>query len=1029
MQVGFVDVGAVPDPCTPAARRGFLGAENETIQVRILSDTRFIWSFSNAAPLYRVTLSGQNVHLISPPRDALLRPLIGDVIELIRCDAILPNGEMIGERHGLFFRVKTSFDPGSGIVALDDNGGLLNPGPFPNETTLLNSLYSALALDHPFDGHFYARVWRGETIAASPPGKAFTAGTPVQLGNTGLTVTFTGNGPVGDAWTFSVRPNTPELIAPWGLTKPSPPTGPRRHIAGLGLIRWDGTAATPIYTDCRRRVRKLENASGCCEVTVGDNQESFGDVSTIADALALLPPSGGKICLLRGTFTETVKITHGQNIIIEGCGKLTRLSGAAGNTHPVIGLKDCENILVRGFAIDAPDRIAIAIDDSGTGDFGETTRAIRLDNLAVASRDAPAVVFNGGDGLRMTGCDVALAPISPPTQADAVDGMACAVLLFGANMLVEGCRIEGRRNEARVDFPVGGIQVLGGSQNVELRRNRIANAAGTGIVLGSVTMVPEGTAPSDLPLHTRLPFASDLTWAKFAHGGEDPEVWIVVIWVIIISADGCTTGSTTIPGTTGPTGKPMVPDADPFILDCRIIDNDIVGMGECGIGPFTQFDLSRDQQLCGVSGLEIRHNRIRGCLRNEPGALKDAEIVFTARGGVVLGWAEELDVVDNVIEYNGTKRNTPVCGFFAAGLSHARFARNRIHDNGMRLLEIDAVAPPGQRGGIVIRGVSPASVPFTTILPHAMGTLPGTAQTGRDSLVVQGNDVSAPEGRALQVQGIGAMSITGNQLASLGAVAVSGFWQAFGAIAGGSASSGSVPALAAMKELILYDFFATIMGNAVVSVVNGGISSDIYKLLPGFYGIGTTTSSGGNVKSELVMTTGRVLFNANQTRFDGLALPISLVPVLVGIVSLDDVTMTDNQCDADFLPLGFDWPIVHGCALALTLRFASNRFSEPDIDSPTAAVKQLSGLCVGVSVMMHHNFGSHCFLGLPTKTSLSVGVPNFSLIGGSDCKKARGTTGRMMGAILDKADSEGMSRPDSSINERYRGMVGREMNR
>lgn len=1000
MQVGFVDVGAAPDPCTPSQRRGFLGAENETIQVRVISDTRFVWSFSNAAPMYRVTLAGQTLHFVSPPRDALLRPLAGDVIELVRCDAILPNGELIGERNGLFFRVLSSFDPATGNVGLDADP-LLVPGPFPNNTANAAVLHTALGLPGAPDGHFYARVWRGEAIAAAQVGKPFVAATPVQLGNTGLTATFSGNGPVGDSWTFSVRPNTPELIMPWSFMQPSPPTGTRRFIAGLGLIRWDAAGTIIEATDCRRRVRKLENASSCCEVTVGDNQESFGDVSTIADALDRLPASGGKICLLRGSFTETVHITGRQDIVIEGCGNLTRLRGQIGNLAPVIGLTDCERIKLRGFAIEAQDRIAVAIDDTGTMDFGEHTRDIKLEVLLIASRDAPAAIFNGGDGLSVDDCHVTLATIPPPTAAGGINGMVAALLLFGARMRVEKSSIVGQSNVDRAELPIGGIHVIGGSELVEIRRNRIERSAGHGIALGSVTMVPQGTAPSNLPLRTRLPMATAMTWPQFAATGQDPTLMAIGFIVIyLISADGCTTIVTTIPTSDGSDGRTYVPDADPFIMGCRIIDNDILAMGECGIAPFAQFDLSQDKQLCGVAGLEIRRNRIRNCTRNEAGAVVGGAMVFTARGGVVLGWAEDLDFVDNLIEGCGNARNTPICGFFAAGLAKARFSRNRIHDNGLRLTDMTAVAPLGQRGGIVIRSVMPGTVSLASVLPiHGAAAI--RIQNGREALVVQGNEVSSPEGRALHVTGTGAMSITANQFASLGSVAASAFWQAIVTMMFGSGSGAAIPALSAMLPMIKYDPVATLMGNAVVSVTNIGLSADTLALMPFGFGVGFDAASGGNVKKQWLLTTGRVMFNSNQTRFDGLGLPIAVVPVLVGLLSLDDAAMGENQCDADFWPGGADWPMVHGCIVSVTQRMANNRFSEPDIGlGGVGLLHQLSGLCIGMGNMVHHNFGTHCFLSISPTPALTVIDPNISLVGPDECKRMIDATSGRLGAML-----------------------------
>lgn len=984
LTVDFLDTGPTPDPCTPPVRRGFLGAENETIQIRMIADDRFVWSFGNAAPLYRVTLAGNTLTFLTPPRDELLRPLVGDLIELIRCDAILPNGELIGERHGLFYRVQTPYAPGNGTVVLADGPSAT---PFFNDTARAAALAAAWGLGAP-GGHLFARVWRGETISAAPIGKPAGPPPAVPLGTTGIVVSFTGIGPVGDSWTFSVRPNTPEAIMPWEMRGPTPPSAPRRYVAALGLIKWSGVAgAQPVFHDCRRRVRKLANATGCCEVTVGDNQESFGDVDSIADALARLPASGGKICLLRGTHRENVLIDGRENIVIEGCGPLTRLLPAApGPGKPVIGIRDSRAITIRGFRIEAREVIAIAVDDSGTGAFGSDTADIRVADMALDTRDAPALLFNGGAGLVLERSRIALEPIAAAAGAPPNgNGLASAVVLLGRDLRIEENEIRAGDRDARVVLPIGGIHVLGGSENVEIRRNRIRRGGGAGIVLGSIAMVPADE--EDPPFRPRLPFAVETAWSSYSAppqaGGATGASYIY--WIYVVTPEGCRYVSVTVPGGGDP-ANPTRPDADPFIVRCAIIENEIEDMGESGIAPFTQFDLTKDRQYCGVAELLIRGNRIRGCARNESPPLADGQIVHSGRGGIVLGWAEDLDCVDNIVEGCGTGGEGPICGFFAGGLAYARIARNRIHDNGRRLLALSDNPALGQRGGIVIRHVQPAMVPIAALaFPGVDEETEFNVQTGREALLLQENQVSAPEGRALEVTGIGAMSIADNQFTSLGAVAASGFWRTlFGAALGGP---GGANAPAGLVEMLKLDPIPTLMGNAVISVLNFGFAADLWNLPFGF-GFGKDVEADGDADNRMAAATGRVLFSDNQTRFDGLALPVTFVPALIGLVSLDDVKMAGNQCDADLLVDAADFAVVHGCVLSTTNQMTDNRFSEPSWQAGNARLSQLSGLSIGFSVLQHHNFGTHCFraIGQPT---LSITEPNRSFATPDACARAR----------------------------------------
>ncbi|MBV8686497.1 MAG: hypothetical protein JOZ90_04225 [Alphaproteobacteria bacterium] len=1006
LAVDFVDTGPTPDPCTPPVRRGFLGAENETIQVRVIADNRFVWSYGNAAPLYRVTLAGNTIDFLTQPRDELMRPLVGDVIELIRCDAILPNGQTVGERHGLFYLVQTPYDPGNGTVVLA-NGPAATP--FFNDTARAATLAAALGVDAP-DGHLYARVWRGETIAAAPIGKAVAPPPGVPLGDTGIVVSFTGDGPVGDSWTFSVRPNTPEIIVPWEMRRPSPPSAPRRYITPLGLIRWTGVAgAAPVFHDCRRRIRKLANASGCCEVTVGDNQESFGDVDTIAEALARLPDSGGKICLLRGVHRENVLIQDRENIVLEGCGALTRLLPAApGPGKPVVAIRDSRSITIRNFTVESLEAIAIAVDDTGTGAFGQETESIRIDSMTLLTRDAPAVLFNGGARLSVESSKVLIDPIlAGPTGAGgtgSVNGLTSAIVVLGSDMRLERNALTALGPEERVPLPMGGVHVMGGSERVEIRRNRIRGGGGAGIVLGSVAMVP---ATGAAPYRPRLPFATTVDWSEYSKPPQPGGgiAYTLVFWIFVVTPNGCWNIPVTIPVPGG--NNPMRPDADPFIVQCDIVENDIDDMGESGIAPFAQFDLTKDRQYCGVSNLSIRGNRIRNCARNPAPALVDGEIVYTGRGGIVLGWAEQLECLDNLVEGCGSRRSGPICGFFAAGLAHARIARNRIHDNGRRILAINDFPAVGQRGGIVIRYVEPGLVPLSTLQLPGQESNAFLIQSGREALAVHGNQVSTPEGRALEVTGAGAMSISDNQLASLGAAAASTFWiTLFLAALNRSPTAGNPappPVPAGLTTLFQLDPLPTLMGNAVISVINFGIGADFIDL-PFSIGPVQDVQTGGNGTQKLAVTTGRVLFSDNQTRFDGLALPITLVPALIGLISLDDVKMAGNQCDADVLLNALDLALVHACVFGITNQMTDNRFSEPSWKVGGAQAPQLSGFSLGLSVLQHHNFGSHCFMAIG-KPSRSIPGPNRSFATPDYCDKAAEAAMHLSERLFDHAGS------------------------
>ena len=128
----------------------------------------------------------------------------------------------------------------------------------------------------------------------------------------GLVPEFNGVGRAGDYWVVTVRPNTPQQLTPWNLTQAGgvAPHGPRHVYAPLSLITFrppgagepENTEVVASVRDCRRRFRPLVDREGCCTHTVGNGVDSLGDYVSIQSALDGLPPEGGKVCVLPGTY-------------------------------------------------------------------------------------------------------------------------------------------------------------------------------------------------------------------------------------------------------------------------------------------------------------------------------------------------------------------------------------------------------------------------------------------------------------------------------------------------------------------------------------------------------------------------------------------------------------------------------------------------------------------------------------------------------------------------------------------------------
>ena len=153
--------------------------------------------------------------------------------------------------------------------------------------------------------------------------------------------------------------------------------------------------------------------------------------------------------------------------------------------------------------------------------------------------------------------------------------------------------------------------------------------------------------------------------------------------------------------------------------------------------------------------------------------------------------------------------------------------------------------------------------------------------------------------------------------------------------------------------------FLDILGGAAVAVLNLGLSNEIYLQLLGFSGLGLVDPqqppNGGFDDDIRLLANGNVQFNDNQVVFDSLSPAITLTLSSVLLLSLDDVSMQDNQCDCDLL---FDIVGIHALAFGWSVRMQGNRLKEPCSDRTPF----LSGMTLGLFNDTSHNQGSHCFL-------------------------------------------------------------------
>ncbi len=526
LEVTFLPGGAPDDLCTPAAAGGYLGAENQAIRVQLVDSTHFTWGFNNAAPLYRVQAAAdrRTLTLVTDPKDQAHWPLAGQVVEVLPWAAVLPNRQKLAEQAGFLARLDTSYNPDTGQVRLATAIPALG---FDDWTGRPDA--AALGADGTF---YFLRVWDRGADLASDPALAFTPGTPLTLGQTGLQVTISGNDRRGgDYWIIAARPETPDRVVPWDLEDGRPPHGVRRFVTPLALIRWhkNGNAVgadQPL--DCRPVFDPLTSTRTCCQLTVGDGVISHGNVDSLEAALQRLPAAGGVLCLLPGFHRANARIVERKNIRISGCGGRSRVAPRPdAASDPIFYLRDSADIIIEGLDLISLEGTGIIAEGTQRAGGQSALHSLEFHDLRfLAYRNAIKVtqgqavdihhnlirmsdraggdvaIFILADDARIERNDLGVVPaglVAPPPPEgggapppDVND--PCAdfnrlyveqrpYLLHYVNFVwTLGTIVADVQNPYQT---LGGIQVGSGSQQIRILENNIQGGIGNGITLGS----------------------------------------------------------------------------------------------------------------------------------------------------------------------------------------------------------------------------------------------------------------------------------------------------------------------------------------------------------------------------------------------------------------------------------------------------------------------------------------------------------------------------------------------------------------
>lgn len=711
LRVTFTAPTTPSDLCAPPTPGGYLGAENQAIRVQLVSPTEYTWGFDNAAPLYRVQVqsrAGQRilVKMLNQPKDAVHWPLQGQVAEILPWSAALDNGETIAELAGHLARVAVSYNPDDQTFEIDT----AVPAGF-GEQWRERSDSGNFFDGTPADDYFFLRMWNRGDDLESDAAIPITQG---ELGNTGLHVDFI-DGPLraNDFWIIAARPATPDVVTPWLLEAAdgSPIHGLRRFRAPLGLIEWtnvNGVVTGELIHDCRPPFLPLTKIRGCCSVSVGDGTNSFGQFTSINAAIASLPPAGGTVCVLPGTYEESVVISGLANITVHGCGPRSRILAQSVNglSQPAVRIDDSTDITIESLALIGGSAAVVQVEvDSAFVRLRDNLIQMRDDREQASPWPA---VFTRADDVEIERNVVEIVPDDP---------------LPSLNRL------------KLADAARGGIQIGGGSERVRVEGNRITGGIGNGITLGSLIRIDPNGGDSEVP---------DIDI-------DDP-------------CAPCTPNDGTVPPSTNPRDPRYQSAGD--LYDIEILDNHILRHGANGVGVVRYFVLGEDSvELIAVHGLAIRGNFIWRNLRRGIAASDDPLRMYVGYGGICLALCSELFIHDNRVIDNGADWNSPVCGIFALRAEGLHIEHNRIENNGRRGAGAISGVQTGVRAGIHIwiaqAGVKPMIDPD--------GVFSRLNGTGSEQIRIHANHVIQPLGRALFLIGEGPMLVTDNRLVSQGA--------------------------------------------------------------------------------------------------------------------------------------------------------------------------------------------------------------------------------------------------------------------
>lgn len=929
LTVGPDGTAGTDDLCSPPVSGGYLGAENQAIRVQIVGANRFTWGFDNGAPVYRVKLlpdstgALRRIHMLTVPKDQAHYPLEGQVVELLPWSVLLSNGQKNAELSGFLAKVSGSYNPDTqdlSITTTPGNDTGTPPMPFGQRWSARSDAAAISSEAPPEDQYFYMRVWNRGGDATSPAAITFVPGTPVSLAKTGIEVTFAGtNLRTNDFWIIAARPETPNVFVPWQLSNGRSPHGVRRWIAPLGIIHWPaGGGPLAVEDDCRPTFLPLTRLKGCCTYTVGDGSHSFGNFSKIQNAVNALPAAGGKICVLPGFFNESVVIDQRVNIAIHGCGPRSRVQAIAGaNTvpQPAFLISNSIEIALENLAIESGPRSAVQINNA---------RHVTVRSCLIQMRDLSTIwqtIFSRGDDVLIDSNIIEVLPRTGVPPEPAIPPK------LGSSSAPAG--VNTPPDPITVGFATrGGIQLAGCSDRVRINNNIIRGGIWNGITLGSLHLVVSPDPNDDTP--------------------DEPT-----------SEDPCfpcrPPDLTEVDDPANPNVR-FVSAGD--LYDIRITGNRISDMGINGIGVVRFFDLAnKGGDMIGVHGLYIADNFITRCMRRNLAQVNQAMQLFIAYGGIALAKVSDLRILRNEIVFNGKSHLEPICAVFAIFVQGLQLDDNRIIDNGPKTEAPVKNAQNGLRGGVHMWIVLPLVEQATgsTFTSSHISKRPVYNEIATCSM--RDNIIVAPLGRAVTLFALGAVVVARNRFVTQGSTG-QGLDLIAASVLIGNLGFSNEWTLGLILVLILQLFgkskeFDFCKNSKLWGLINPSQPPSLWPPL---------------VRS---WATGKTLVTENQITLDLIDEPFGFGLSSIVVATLDDLGMTDNQCEITTTNVFF---YADAVLLGGSVRVADNRFSE------TWMHAGFSALSVGGMNTTTDNQSTHCLLARALLPNMRVFKDNLALV-------------------------------------------------